>query len=422
MKKIKLSTNPYIYNVDNVNVIRIHILYPVQIEPRYTDVYKLNLMNKIIGNSSKKYNEIDIFNKELNKNLIIKYKVSYTRFDNELFISVNYVVPKEGLIDDFDLEKSFKLLHELLYDPDVDNKKFNDKNFNWNKDVMLNNMKQEITNIYDLATEEIDNFFDPDSKHFIHRKERIELLEKTSPKNVYEYYEKNIKKNKFITFIYGAIDNKDKILKYYNKYFKQEEYFFDFDVQLFRLIPYTDYQEKKIETKYNQSVVYQIYQVEKIREKDELTMRMLYYFLNSRENALIFGTLRSKYNLVYECSVEYDNVHGLIYIRALMDKKDKELINKLIEETIYSLYDEKEFNRCKANLMKSLEYDLLDDEDDDFHDVVIKIFKKLKYSVDIEYIIKHMAKIDYERMKEFLGRFKLSRNLFMEGGHYEKDL
>ena len=262
MKKIKLSTNPYIYNVDNVNVIRIHILYPVQIEPRYTDVYKLNLMNKIIGNSSKKYNEIDIFNKKLNKNLIIKYKVSYTRFDNELFISVNYVVPKEGLIDDFDLEKSFKLLHELLYDPDVDNKKFNDKNFNWNKDVMLNNMKQEITNIYDLATEEIDNFFDPDSKHFIHKKERIELLEKTSPKNVYEYYEKNIKKNKFITFIYGAIDNKDKILKYYNKYFKQEEYFFDFDVQLFRLIPYTDYQEKRIETKYNQSVVYQIYQVE----------------------------------------------------------------------------------------------------------------------------------------------------------------
>ena len=110
-----------------------------------------------------------------------------------------------------------------------------------------------------------------------------------------------------------------------------------------------------------------------MKEKDVHVLRMLYYFLNSRENALIFGTLRNKYNLVYECSVEYDIVHGLIYIRTLMDKKDKDLINKLIEETIYSIKDEKIFNRCKANLMRSLEYDLLDDEDDDFHDVVVKI-------------------------------------------------
>ena len=419
MKKIRLSTIPYIYKVDNVNVIRVKLLYPVAIESRYTDVYKLNLMNKILGNSSKKYNEIDIFSEVMNRNLVIKYKVGYTRFDNELFITVNYVVPKEGLIDGFNLEDSFKLLYELIYNPDVGDKKFNEKNFTWNKDVMLNNMKQDINNIYDLSVEEIDNFFDPDCIHFIHREERIELLEKTNPKNVYEYYEKNIKNNKFISFIYGAIDNKERVLKAFNKYFKQEKYDFDIDVEPYRFIPYSDYQEKEIETKYNQSVIYQVYQVEKMKEKDVHVLRMLYYFLNSRENALIFGTLRNKYNLVYECSVEYDIVHGLIYIRTLMDKKDKDLINKLIEETIYSIKDEKIFNRCKANLMRSLEYDLLDDEDDDFHDVVVKISKKIKNNIDIKNIIKHMEKIDYEQMKEFLDRFKLSRNLFMEGGHCE---
>ena len=67
---------------------------------------------------------------------------------------------------------------------------------------MLNNLKQEINNIYDLSVKEIDDFLDPDCKHFIHKEERIKLLEETTPENVYKYYEKNIKNNKFISFIY----------------------------------------------------------------------------------------------------------------------------------------------------------------------------------------------------------------------------
>ncbi len=422
MKNIKISTKPYVYKIDNVNVIRVNLLYPVQVEPRYLDTYKLRLMNNIMGKSSKKYNEIDIFNKVLDKNLVIRYKIGYFRFVNELFITVQYAIPKEGLIDDFDIDEAFKLLHELLYNPDVSSKKFNSKNFNWSKDIMLNQMKQEINNIYDLSEEETRLFFDPESKYYIHKDEAIKLVEQTTPENVYEYYEKNIKNNKFISFIFGAINDEDKILKTFNKYFKQEECLLNIKAEEFNYIPYTDYQEKEIKTKYNQSVISQIYQVERIKEKDEITMRMLFDFLYSKENALIFSTLRNKYHLVYECSVKYNHVHGLIFINALMDKNDRELINKLIEETIYSLRDEEVFNRCKNNLLRSLSYDLLDDEDDDFHDVLVKISKLIKWQDDIEYYIKQVKKVDFEKMNELLTRFKLSRNLFMEGGHYEENL
>ena len=68
MKKIKLSTIPYIYKVKDVKVLRINILYPVKIKSRYTDVYKLNLMNRMLSSFNKKYNEINIFLKELKKN------------------------------------------------------------------------------------------------------------------------------------------------------------------------------------------------------------------------------------------------------------------------------------------------------------------------------------------------------------------
>ena len=421
MKKINLSTNPYIYKVDNVNLIKIKMLFPVKIESRYLDVYRLKLMNALLGSSSKKYGEIDAFNKVLDKNLIIKYGVAFRRYDNELFIVVNYAIPKEKLIDNYDIESTFKLLKELLYNPDVEDRKFRESNFNWKKGAMLNNLKQETNNIYDLAAKEIDYFFDPDSKYFIHKEERIKLLEETTPENVYEYYEKNIKNNRFFSFIYGAIDNEEEILRLFNKYFKQEEYNFNIDVQIYNFVPYHDYQEKIVNTIYNQSVIYHIYQVEKIKEKDESIMRMLYYFLNSRENALIYGVLRNKYNLIYECSISYDEVHGLIYIRVLMDKRDKDLISKLINDTIYSLNDEEVFKRCKDNLLRSLNYELLDEEDDDFREAIVDIYNKLHYDYDIKNLIKNMKKIKYEHMKEFLSRFKLSRNLFLEGGHSKEE-
>ena len=151
-------------------------------------------------------------------------------------------------------------------------------------------------------------------------------------------------------------------------------------------------------------------------------MKMLYYFLYSKENNLIFSVLRTEYNLVYESLVEFDEIHGLIYVRVLMDKKDEKVIKDLINETIYSILDEAVFKKCKDNLMRSLEYDLLDEEDDEFHDVTISINKKLKFNIAIDYIIKEMRKIDYKQMKEFLNRFKISRDLFMEGGHDEENI
>ena len=422
MKKIKASTKPYIFNIPDVKEIRIQLFYPVEKDGRFLDRYKYSIMKNIMGSSSKKYNEIDLFIKEINKNLIIYYKFGIVKYKNRFFIEVHYSFPKEGLIEDYDIENAFKLLYEVLYNPDVTGRKFNKKNFDWFKDILMNRLIQEANTIYDVADEEIDNLFDPDSKYFVHKKDRIELLKATTQENVYEYYEKTIKNNKFISFIFGAIDDKDKILRLFNKYFKQKEYEFNLDVDINWLIPFNSYREKTIRTEYNQSVIYQIYQVEGMNEKDSDSLRMLYFFLNSSENALIISTLRLKHNLVYETLVEHYSYWGLLYIRVLMDKKDKDLITKLIQDAIYSIRDEEVFDRCKKNLMRALKYDLLDEEDFDYHKVSCRMNKMLKMDLDVSSLMKKMEKISYEQMKEFLDRFKLSNNLFLEGGHNEENV
>ena len=105
-----------------------------------------------------------------------------------------------------------------------------------------------------------------------------------------------------------------------------------------------------------------------------------------------------------------------------MDKKDKDLITKLIQDAIYSIRDEEVFDRCKKNLMRALKYDLLDEEDFDYHKVSCRMNKMLKMDLDVSSLMKKMEKISYEQMKEFLDRFKLSNNLFLEGGHNEENV
>ena len=299
MKTLKLSTKPYIYNVDNVNVIKINLLYPVKIQSKNIDLYKLLLASRIIASSSKKYNKIDLFDKALNKNLIIKYSVNYVRFDKELFISVDYTIPKEGLIEEYNIEEAIKLLYECIYNPDVNANKFSGEIFDWNRDILLNDVMKKINNIYDLTVDETINSIDTNHKYFFSREDRIKLVQDTNASNVYEYYKKNVLNNKFVTFIYGKIEDEKRILEIFNKYFKQDYYEFNIKVHIYNFMPFKQYEDKVIYTRYNQSVISQVYQIENIKKEDSEILRMLYYFLSSRENDLLFNKLRNEYNLIY---------------------------------------------------------------------------------------------------------------------------
>ncbi len=422
MKNLKLSTRPYIYNVDNVNIITFFIMFPIKVESKYMDLFKMRLASKVVASSSKKCTSLDAFDKVLNKNLVIRYLVDYIRLDKEIFITFDFTIPKEGLIADYNMEEAIKVLYDCIFNPSVKNNKFTKEVFDWNKDKMLNNLKQEINNIYELTNYELYNILDPKHKVFFSREEKIKLVEDTNASNVYEYYKKNIIDNKFITFIYGKIDDKKRLLDLYNKYFKQKYYDFNMGIHMYNLLPFKEYKNKTMKTKYWQSSLSYIYQIVNCKMSDINKLTMLYYFLRSRENDLIFDKLRNEYNLVYETYVDIDKMHGLLEIKVLLDKNDREEISKLIKEVINSLYDKEVFVRCKKKLMKSLEYDLLDDEDNDFYDVLYNINKKLKISMIIKDLIRDMSKIEYNDMRDLLNRLKISRELFLEGGYNEEGI
>ncbi len=420
MININFSGEPYVIESKDVFDIRFRIVFPVKSCLKYLDIIKLQLMCRLLTYSSARFDNNADFIKELDRNMVINYNVSYDRTVDEIFILFDFVIPKLGILDDFDLDKAIGMLYDNMYGFNNNEISFSKEAFEWERDYLLNFAKRDSDSIYALANEEIDKLFDKDNKYFISKEERIELLEDSTIEDIYKYYIDNIINNNYATFIYVSKEDKEEVLNTYYKYFKKNN---DFVVKYNKnkLLEYNEYEEKTINSHYNQSCIFNIYQVKKISNKDAYKLSMLYYFLRSRENNMIFNTLRVKHNLVYETNVDISRGLGLLYIGALIDDNDKKVVDDLIKETIYSIKDKKIFDKAKNNLMRSLEYDELENQDSDYYEFFKNINSIVKIKDEIVDIIKEMNKIEYKDMKEFLDRLVISRSLYIKGGSNEKD-
>ena len=421
METLKLNSDVKVIKVKDEKKVYIRIMFILPNTLKNLDRYKLKLVNRMLNTSSNNYRTVKDFNNMLDRNYIINYRITTGSFINKKAIMINMVVPKEGIIDEFSYDNTFKILYELIFNPFVEDDHFDKERFEWEKKILLNDLKNEYFSLYEEGYEEINKFIDEDEEHFLRRDTRRKLIEEADEYNTYQYYLDNIKNNDYFTYIYGGIVDEDKIIESFTKYFKQDKKEWNLKIKRDYLYPYKDYKSKIIKTKYQQSAIELCYQVKNINKKDINMMKMLSFFLYSRENNLLFNALRVKNSLVYETYVNFDIIYGLLIIEVLFDKKDLDSIKRIIKEVIDSVRDEKLFNKYKKNLMKSLKYENLSNRDDSLYEVYEYLKKELKYADTFKYIYNSMNKIKYEDMVEFLDRFVLSREILLEGDNDGKN-
>ena len=224
-----------------------------------------------------------------------------------------------------------------------------------------------------------------------------------------------IKNNNFITYIYGNIENKEKILNTFNKYFKQNKEEIEVDNKYNRYFKLTEYKEFKKETKYNQTILDLIYQIKDLKTEEKTMLDTLFYFLNAQENDLIFQNLRVKNNLVYNSRVMENTTCGIINIVAFLNKEDIKKAQEIIEETLEDIKKEENFNMYKERLLKALKYDVLTEEDNDYNIVKDIINKDIKEEKTLKEKYEKIKEITSKDMNNFIDRLKLTRKLTMVG-------
>ena len=391
------------------------ISFAFNIEYKREDSMKYNLMKRMIFNYSNNYRTLKEYNIKKDSLYIMGQNDRlFMDVDSSVFC-INYTIPKSDILNDFKLEDTIKFIHDVLFDPYANNLEFDLNAFNDEINYLKENEKNYPHSIGEYVKDTFLDFVDEDKKTLIHYDEYLDLLNNITSKDTYEYYLKNIKNNKYIIRVFGSIDDKDNVLSCLNNYFNSENIHSN-ELKGSLFLPFLDYKEKEIDIDYNQSVLNLNYQFKDLKSEDKIKLEMLYFFLNSRENDLLYTELRYKNNLIYQANINNSMYYGLMIFTIFFNYELLDKIYESIDNVFNYLKIEENYNLCKSRLIKAIEYDMLDAEDNPFN-VFRNVLLKNYYPYDIlTEKIKSIESITFTEFKEFLDRMVLTRKLIMKSG------
>ena len=415
MKKFK--TEPKIIDIKDTNTTIIKIMFFNKHEKE--DTIKNRIMNRILRTCNNLYRTSKEFETKREELLIMNLSIETNAYLKSEITYITMTLPREGIIDEFNLEECIKFLHETIYNPYIENGEFNNEHFNWERNFIYDREKNFPNNIYESLEEETIKIINEIENTYITHEEFIEFINRQTSKSIYEHYVNRIKNNNFITYIYGNVENKEKILNTFNKYFKQEKNEIEVDNNYNKYLKITEYKEYEKQTKYNQTILNLIYQIENLKEDEKTILDTLFYFLNAQENDLIYQNLRVKNNLVYDARVMENTKLGYINITAFLNKDDIEKAEQIIKKTLEEIKNEDKFNIYKERLLKALKYDVLTEEDNDYNIVKDIINKDIKDEKNLKEKYEIIKNITTKDMNMFLDRLKLTRKLTMVGDKNE---
>ena len=110
--------------------------------------------------TTKKYNNANELEELKKEKLLIGNNLYLTALSKKFFIVYSFVIPKEKVIKDYNIEEAFKLAISLIKEPFVENKKFNLEKFNYEKDYFVEGNRQSMENKINQMYEEFYKIID----------------------------------------------------------------------------------------------------------------------------------------------------------------------------------------------------------------------------------------------------------------------
>jgi len=410
--KLKLSNKPVLKKIKEVNRVIIDLMFPI--ETKNSEVASRIILERCLNAYSNKYRDNESFLKKQDSLYILKYSCNHISFKDVTYLKFSLVVPKEGRIDEFNFKEALEFFHDAIYDPCIKDNIFDKKMFDSEKEFLLEKEDAYPRDIYDYVYDKYYEFVDKDELIGVHHDTYMKELNNITSKKLYEFYKRSILNNKYIVYIYGAIDNNTETI--FKKVFNDKIVNYILDTSFFLFDRDYDYKHKEETTKYNQSAVFLHYVIKDMKEKELMYQMMLYFFLESRENAILYNALRTDNNIIYSSKTVNRKHFGCFDVVVYYNDVEYKEIQDIITKAIKSLYDEEFFNECKNRLIKSLNYDLLYKEDEPFGNVLEVIETSISDEIKFKKKIKELSKINYYDFSCFLDRVILTKSYLFKGG------
>ena len=416
MKYKKYPIGPYnlhIINTDKFKTITIFFNFKRKIVKE--EITYRNILRDILFQSSKKYPTSRLLNMEIQELYDIKLENRLHHSGHYSMISFSGQFLHEKYTEEGMIDKSIAFLCELIFTPNVSNRKFDSQTFINSK----NHIKEKLESYKeDLKNYSFQRMFEVmDEKSVISYRPigYLEDLEKINESNLYKYYENVIKSDLLDIFVIGDVDNtkiKNMIMEKVpvNTLKKPSKSHYVIHKH------YRKRARKVIEDDdINQSRLVMGCKLDKLTDFEKKYVGAVYSFiLGGGPDSKLFKTVREKHSLCYSVNSNIRTISNLLIIYAGIDSKDFEKAEKLIRKEMKNIENGKfteediekakltYYNSCKEildspyniiNTYVSYEYlgmDLLEERMKEINkvtkDMVIKFSKKVH--LDTIYLLK----------------------------------
>jgi predicted Zn-dependent peptidase len=417
MQYKKYTIGPYnlhIIKTDKFKTINIDITFRRPIVKE--EITIRNFLSDLLLNSTAKYPSSRLLAIEAENLYGLKLSNQNMRIGNYAFTSFNLSILNSKYTEEGMLERSFNLLLDIIFNPNVEGNKFNSKAFK----IVKNEIEAEIKSIKDNMTkyslirmlEEMDSSLPISYRGYGY----LEDLEKITEENSYEYYQTMIKSDLVDIFVLGDIDISD-IKKMVTKHIP-------INTIKRKKVPIV-IEHKKIRKRIKKVVDHEdIYQsklsigckLEKLTDFERKYVVGMYgVILGGPTSSKLFSVVREKHSLVYYINAQAKVTDNLLLIYAGIDKgkfdKTLRLVRLEMDKIKKGLITDEDLDKAKQMSVNAIKVA----EDSPRSIIDAYIAKELLKSDDLEEKKRKLMLVTKEDIIKVSKKVKMDTVFLLEG-------
>ena len=282
-----------------------------------------------------------------------------TRLGNYLFTSfvVDFLNPK--YCDDNYLNDVLDLFHDVLFDPNIKDKKFDLRSFNIVKNKLQSTIETEKENPLKYAVLRSHYHMDKDSLSSISLCGNLKDLKKISINNLVNTYNDLFNNSFCEVFIIGNIDMNEIV-----KLFKKKFSFNSNKEKINNLLIHNKLANKVKNVEeighYEQDSFLMLFNLDKLSEKEKNFVFPIYNSIlgSGGLTSKLYKYIREENSLCYNLFSNYQKYDSLLMIYVGLNAKDKDkcisLVNKALDEMKNGLFSDEEIDNAKKGIINNI--------------------------------------------------------------------
>lgn len=414
------SYNIHLIKTDKYKTITVRVMFKRKIKKEEITIRKV--LASLLVQSTKKYNSKRKMTIEAHDLYSARLSVDNSRLGNYINTVFTLNILNDKYTETGNFNKSLEFLNEVIFNPDVEDKMFKDKNI----DIVMNRTKTELqslkedSNTYSLVrTLEA---FDSTSPVAYRMMGYLEDLESINGESLYNYYLDMITNDYVDIAVIGDI-NEDKVISEIKKYFKlrilkkpQGDFFLPTKRPRARRL----FAKETIET--TQSKLNIICRLSKLsRYERNYVLPLLNVILGGGIDSKLFKIVREKNSLCYYVYSKHKKLDEILLIRTGINRENYQKTLKLIEKILSDIKKGK-FVEDDINIAKQFFETSFDAIEED-PNTVIDMYLGTVYldADDIEEKRKNIARVTKSELVRVAKKIHMDTIFLLEGDKNEEE-